>query len=101
MRAQAPVSESRGFTEVFDANATVYISDTAVSHETKMALRLGVAPLENVRDALKDWHPGSDGKVLDLVHPSLYPLMYGTSRFLREDTVPLNGCARFSGRGEV
>ena len=36
-----------------------------------------VAPLENVPDTEKDWHPGSDGLVLDLVHPSLYPIVYG------------------------
>ena len=28
-------------------------------------------------DAEKDWHPGSDNQVLDLVHPSLYPIVYG------------------------
>lgn len=27
-------------------------------------------------EGLKDWHPGSDNRVLDLVHPSLYPLQY-------------------------
>ena len=36
-----------------------------------------VAPLESVPDSEKDWHPGSDGLVLDLVHPSLYPIVYG------------------------
>lgn len=36
-----------------------------------------VAPLENVPDSEKDWHPGSDGLVLDLVHPSLYTIVYG------------------------
>lgn len=35
-----------------------------------------VAPIENVPDHEKDWHPGSNGQVLDLVHPSLYPLVY-------------------------
>lgn len=36
-----------------------------------------MAPLESVPDSEKDWHPGSDGLVLDLVHPSLYPIVYG------------------------
>ena len=36
-----------------------------------------MTPLENVPDSEKDWHPGSDGLVLDLVHPSLYPVVYG------------------------
>ena len=36
-----------------------------------------VSPLEAVPDAEKDWHPGSNNQVLDLVHPSLYPIIYG------------------------
>ena len=36
-----------------------------------------MSPLEAVPDSEKDWHPGSDGLVLDLVHPSLYPVVYG------------------------
>ena len=36
-----------------------------------------VSPLEDVPDAEKDWHPGSDNQVLDLVHPSLYPIVHG------------------------
>ena len=40
-------------------------------------LLAAVAPLENVPDSEKDWHPGSNGLVLDLVHPSLYPIVYG------------------------
>ncbi len=35
--------------------------------------------LEEVPDAEKDWHPGSDGQVLDLVHPSLFCLVNGVS----------------------
>lgn len=30
----------------------------------------------------KDWHPGSNDQVLNLVHPSLYPLVYGRTRVL-------------------
>ena len=36
-----------------------------------------MAPLESIPESEKDWHPGSDGLVLDLVHPSLYPIVYG------------------------
>lgn len=89
-----------GFTEVLDANAAVYISDTAISDETKAALKSGVASLEDVREDQKDWHPGSDGKVLDLVHPSLFPLMYGRSRYLSRGRVPLKGCVEHTGRGK-
>jgi len=35
-----------------------------------------VSKLEDVPEADKDWHPNSNDLVLDLVHPSLYPLVY-------------------------
>ena len=40
-------------------------------------LLAAVTPLDAVPDSGKDWHPGSDGFVLNLVHPSLYPIVYG------------------------
>ena len=36
-----------------------------------------MVPLETVPDSEKDWHPGSDGLVRALVHPSLYPIVFG------------------------
>ena len=36
-----------------------------------------MAPLEAVPDSQRDWHPGSDGLVSNLAHPSLYPIVYG------------------------
>ncbi|KAI8926191.1 hypothetical protein BC831DRAFT_504624 [Entophlyctis helioformis] len=58
------------------------VSDDAVPESLRDALVSQVAMLEDVPDHKKDWHPGSDGKVLDLVHPSLYPLVYGRSLVL-------------------
>ncbi|KAF5323961.1 hypothetical protein D9611_008229 [Ephemerocybe angulata] len=60
----------------------VWKSDFAVPEATRRSLIERVRPLEQVPDNKKDWHPGSDGKVLDLVHPSLFPLIYGTSKIL-------------------
>lgn len=36
-----------------------------------------MSTLENIPEEKKDWHPGSGKQVLDLVHPSLYPVVYG------------------------
>ena len=36
-----------------------------------------MVPLEVVPDSERDWHPGSDGFVLNLVHPALYPIVFG------------------------
>ncbi|TBU40242.1 hypothetical protein BD309DRAFT_1082863 [Dichomitus squalens] len=47
--------------------------------------------LESVPDEEKDWHPGSDGQVLDLVHPSLYCLCIDRTQVVR----PAEEIARF------
>ncbi|KZT74035.1 hypothetical protein DAEQUDRAFT_702202 [Daedalea quercina L-15889] len=55
----------------------IWRSDRLIPPGLKADLLSAIAPLESVPDAEKDWHPGSDGKVLDLIHPSLYPIVYG------------------------
>lgn len=76
------LSELTGYATLRDAETgiemacyeRVWKSDTLVKPEVREALVAAAALLESEE---KDWHPGSDGKVLDLVHPSLYPLVYG------------------------
>ncbi len=34
--------------------------------------------LEDLFEGKFDYHPGSNNQVIDLVHPSLFPLQYGT-----------------------
>ncbi|MFJ9079537.1 DUF4246 domain-containing protein [Streptomyces sp. NPDC102278] len=53
----------------------VWQSDTLVDDELRSRLREAVRVLEQVPEAERDWHPGSDGQVLDLVHPSLFCLV--------------------------
>lgn len=60
-----------------------------------------VAPLENVPDDEKDYHPGSDEKVLDLVHPSLWPLIYGRTRILSDKRINVKNCLNHGGLGDV
>lgn len=55
----------------------VWQSDTLVPAPLKQALIENVKELENVPEDKKDWHPKTGKQVLDLVHPSLYPLIYG------------------------
>ncbi|KAG6805052.1 hypothetical protein H0H92_000961, partial [Tricholoma furcatifolium] len=76
-------------------------SDTVISGELKEALKAAVAPLEQVPERLKDWHPNSNNQVLDIVHPSLFPLIYGRSRVLRNGVVGLEDCIKRSGEGVV
>ncbi|KAF8601419.1 hypothetical protein BDV93DRAFT_475553 [Ceratobasidium sp. AG-I] len=54
----------------------IWQSDMLVPPSLRQRLVAGVSKLENVPDSEKDWHPRSNGQVLDLVHPSLYPIVY-------------------------
>jgi len=76
-------------------------SDSAVPESLKNALEAAVKPLEDVPDLQKDWHPGSDEKVLDLVHPSLFPLVYGRTRILSDSLTSLDDCIERCGEGVV
>ena len=58
-------------------NERVWRSDSLISSDLRDQLIAAVSPLENVPDEEKDWHPRSDNQVLNLVHPSLYPVVYG------------------------
>ena len=63
--------------QVVAFDAGVVKSDTQIPAELQQALRDAVHHLEDVAEEHKDYHPGSEKKVLDLVHPSLFPLVYG------------------------
>ncbi len=58
----------------------VWQSDALIDDGLRSRLREAVRVLEDVPDAERDWHPGSDEQVLDLVHPSLFCLVRGVSR---------------------
>ncbi|MGW7312489.1 DUF4246 domain-containing protein [Streptomyces sp. NPDC054865] len=53
----------------------VWQSDSLIDDELASRLRRAVEVLEQVPEDEKDWHPGSDAQVLDLVHPSLFCLV--------------------------
>lgn len=101
-RAKQHISGENSHGAAFVFPGDVYKSDTALSEETRLALIKAVRILEDVPNDEKDWHPGSDGKVLDLVHPSLFPLVYGVSRVLPSgETTTLDDCIAKAGGGVV
>jgi hypothetical protein len=99
LRHRATAFKETGAVVVY--NGDVVKSDTAVPDALKHELMAAAAPLEAVPEAQKDWHPGSDGKVLNLVHPSLFPLVYGRSKILPDSLLSLQDCLRRSGDGVV
>jgi hypothetical protein len=99
-RAEHYASSPNGAIQVYPG--AVYKSDSAIPPSLKHALQGAVRPLEDVPEHQKDWHPGSHGQVLDLVHPSLFPLVYGESNILRvgAPATTLEGCVQLCGKGK-
>lgn len=91
--------ENGGLVSVFDGD--VVKSDTAISPDLQAALKAAVKPLEDVPNHLKDWRPGSDNMVLDLINPSLFPLVYGRTKVLNEGLTTLDDCIQRCGEGVV
>jgi hypothetical protein len=56
-----------GLVSVLDVEVEVVKSDPVISDSLAKLLKDAVYPLEDVPDHQKDWHPGSDGKALDLL----------------------------------
>ena len=63
----------------------VYESRSLIPAELKARLLRGITLLEDIPEEEKDWHPGSNNQVLDLVHPSMYCLRIGRSHVYRRD----------------
>lgn len=78
LRYKAEVFEDTGAVSVFDIG--VIKSDSAVEDEVREELKAAAAPLEDVPESERDYHPHSNKQVLNLVHPSLFPLVYGRTR---------------------
>ncbi|KAI0366059.1 hypothetical protein BV20DRAFT_688499 [Pilatotrama ljubarskyi] len=57
----------------------VYESTALIPAALKCALLSLTEQLEDIPEEEKDWHPGSNNQVLDLIHPSLFCLRLGRS----------------------
>jgi hypothetical protein len=99
LRYKAKLFEDIGAVTVYTGH--VVKSDSVVPESLKLELQAAVTELEDVPDKHKDWHPGSNGKVLDLVHPSLYPLVYGRTRVLETGRTSLEDCIARCGEGQT
>ncbi|KAJ3278545.1 hypothetical protein HDU79_001482, partial [Rhizoclosmatium sp. JEL0117] len=72
----------------------VFISDNIVPTQTISQLAQYAAAIESESFNKNKWHEGSDEKVLDLIHPSDYCLVYRRS-LKREKLTQLIGCEPF------
>ncbi|KAJ9136822.1 Protein of unknown function DUF4246 [Pleurostoma richardsiae] len=102
LRDKAKLFEETGKTFSYDSASRCVKSDVLVSKELRDELLEGVAPLLAVPDEEKDYHPGSNDQVLNLVHPSLFPLVYGRTRVLSQGgQVDLDNIFASVGQGDV
>ncbi|QUC17481.1 uncharacterized protein UV8b_01722 [Ustilaginoidea virens] len=101
LKHKADLYEKTGLVPILDYSAAVIKSDSIVPDGLWQSLRLAVAPLEQVPELDRDWHPGSRQTVLNLVHPSLWPLVYGRSRVLTDRRVGVDDALRSCGTGAV
>ena len=81
----------------------VWKSDTIVPNSLQGNLRVAITRLENFPAKDLDWHPGSDGQVLDIVHPSIYPLVYSVSHILTDSShkCGVKDCLSWLGQGSL
>ncbi|KAG9905034.1 hypothetical protein KCV05_g5609, partial [Aureobasidium melanogenum] len=101
LRDKAKTLEETGIVAPIDVDVQVVYSDTVVTENLRQDINRAVASLENVPTKDKDWHPRTRERVLNLVHPSLFPLIYGRSKVLKEGVVGLENCTSYCGQGEV
>ncbi|CAJ2504218.1 Uu.00g116120.m01.CDS01 [Anthostomella pinea] len=85
LRSKAKYYATSGVIPTLDAYASVVKLDSLADHSTS-----------------PDWHPNTGDMVQDLIHPSMYPLVYGRSTVLREEVVGVNdSIARWAGKGDI
>jgi hypothetical protein len=73
-----------------------------VPPELHLGLRQAFTQLQADQASNPDWHPNTNEIVQDLVHPSMYPLVYGRSRFLPEEVVGVEDAVdKWAGKGDV
>lgn len=85
-----------------DASATVVKSDVLVKTDLRDALKEAFEKLQDDQKDEPDWHLNSGDMVQDLIHPSMFPLVYGRSRVLTDEVVTVTDAVeKWAGKGEI
>lgn len=102
MRTKAEFFKKTNLVPTLDASASVVKSDSCIDESLRKSLQAAFAKLKLEQKDDPDWHPRSNDMVQNLVHPSLYPLIYGQTRVFREEVVGVEDAIdRWSGKGDV
>ncbi|CAI4213483.1 unnamed protein product [Parascedosporium putredinis] len=104
LRDKARYAESSGVGVVrtLEGYARAAKSDTVVGAELRKDLIDAFDTLTEHQADTPDWHPGSDEMVRNLVHPSMYPLVWGRSHIIREPVVGVEDAVdpKWLGKGQ-
>ena len=101
LRDKASIYESCQMIRVLDIQTSIVKSDSVIPLDLQQTLSELCANLLDANEADRDWHPRSDNKVLNLVHPSLYPLVYGKTRHLPSGRIDLENTMSSFGLGDI
>ncbi|KAK1241145.1 hypothetical protein MKX08_001119 [Trichoderma sp. CBMAI-0020] len=90
-----------GIIPTLEASAAITKSDVLVSVSLRAELQKAFNKLKLDQGLKPSWHPNSNEQVLDLVHPSMYPLVYGRTRVLQDEVVgTADAINKWAGKGE-
>lgn len=90
-----------GIIPTLEASAAIAKSDVLVAVSLRAELQEAFNKLKLDQRSKPNWHPKSNEQVLDLVHPSMYPLVYGRTRVLQDEVVGVTDAIhRWAGKGE-
>ncbi|KAJ2645218.1 hypothetical protein GGF44_000094 [Coemansia sp. RSA 1694] len=91
---------SPGSNARLSAAAGVWFSDTLIAAEATNELKEYAILLKSIPECLKNWHPSVRSRVLNLVDPSLFPLIYARSKLCCQPCTSLQASLNPSVPGE-
>lgn len=99
LRFKARIHQHAHAVSVF--NGDVVKSDCILSDELRQELKKAVTAIVEEPGFVRDYHPGSDDKELDIVHPYMFPLVFGRSRILPDRVIGIDDALPNAGQGEI
>lgn len=101
LREMTTFLKKYGFVTTLETCSLCAKADDLIDEGLRQELLTGVMPLLDIKDEAKDWHPNSNNQVLNLVHPSLFPLVYGRTQVLQSGRIGLQDYLSSCGKGEI
>ncbi|KAH7028088.1 uncharacterized protein B0I36DRAFT_247446 [Microdochium trichocladiopsis] len=102
LRKKAEYFEKTRLIPTLDVGPAVVKSDTLVPPDLHEEIRKAFDTLRQDQSANPDWHPGTNEQVRNLIHPSMYPLVYNVTKAIQDEVVGVDDAiTKWSGKGEI